>query len=531
MDDGNPTSTGSIGAALRLCDILGICLQLDPPEFYYSRGWGCQGLGASPVICCWTIAVQDINGRVTYITFDLFDDDSPLIIGLDLIRYGISDFVSVQLTLTFKRPTDDHMRCLPIYITSPNSVQARAHVELLFNTSCTLMATGSNFSRPLALAKRLHRFIHAPAHELTRLIRRAGHENPDLEKAISDVGNACEPCARSGPPLPSKKLSLSKVNVAFNQFLQADFMFCQIRGRKHCVLHAVDAATSFYETIIVQSRSAVVMAAALESIWIIRHGAPTRFASDYEFQTTPMRRFLTSHNIYLDERPVRRHNKSGTVERNHLTIKRVLERIQFDESSATDAALMARATFLSNVFSGSRKLSSFEIVKGYTLSILGLPPSLVSADLLEAYKDQAATRALQRLLSSRAPSTIPPSSLPPGTRVFFFFKSSKQCDPIEWRPATVISAEPHLVRVKAPSGRTSSVAYEYIRLRPKTDLASQLMEGSVEDATVLPEGGESKPSPDTLVASGSKDISNTMLASSPALRITDEAPLDIPTPP
>lgn len=100
--------------------------------------------------------------------------------------------------------------------------------------------------------------------------------------------------------------------------------------------------------------------------------------------------------------------------------------------------------------------------------------------MLEAYKDQSATRALQRLLSARAPSSVPSSALPTGTAVLYFYKSTKHCDPIEWRPGIVIKAEDNLVRVKTPSGRTSSVAYEDIRIRPQSDITRFLREGDVE---------------------------------------------------
>lgn len=47
---GAPTSTGSITTEARLCDIFCRPLELYPPSFNYARGWGCEGLGASPVV-------------------------------------------------------------------------------------------------------------------------------------------------------------------------------------------------------------------------------------------------------------------------------------------------------------------------------------------------------------------------------------------------------------------------------------------------------------------------------------------------
>lgn len=109
--------------------------------------------------------------------------------------------------------------------------------------------------------------------------------------------------------------------------------------------------------------------------------------------------------------------------------------------------------------------------------------------MLEAYKEQVGTRAIQRLLSSRTPSSIPPSSLPPGTQVLYFYKSTKKCDPVEWRPGMVIAAETYLVRLKTASGRVLSVTYEGLRLRPYYDIPHVLMEGDMDKAISNPEGG------------------------------------------
>ena len=64
--------------------MLGIELRLEMPSFYYRRGWGNKAaLGAKPGVCSWTLTIADRHGKQTSFTFDLFDDDSPLSIGLD----------------------------------------------------------------------------------------------------------------------------------------------------------------------------------------------------------------------------------------------------------------------------------------------------------------------------------------------------------------------------------------------------------------------------------------------------------------
>ena len=102
----------------------------------------------------------------------------------------------------------------------------------------------------------------------------------------------------------------------------------------------------------------------LEKLWILLHGSPRSFASDVEFDKSPMHSFLLAHGIERKPRPVRRHNKTVIVESKNRTLKSVLERIQFDSSTTDDATLLARATFFSNVFSGSATLRSFERARG-----------------------------------------------------------------------------------------------------------------------------------------------------------------------
>lgn len=145
-------------------------------------------------------------------------------------------------------------------------------------------------------------------------------------------------------------MSLTHVCQAFNQELQADFAICEIRGTKYVVLHGVDTGTSSSESPFASTRSAEAMAQGLEVIWPLRHGAPVAFSGDSEFITRPMRSFLSAHSIELHPRPVRRHYKTGIIERKHLTLKPIFERIQFENTTASDATILSCATFLSNTF-------------------------------------------------------------------------------------------------------------------------------------------------------------------------------------
>lgn len=111
--------------------------------------------------------------------------------------------------------------------------------------------------------------------------------------------------------------------------------------------------------------------------------------------------------------------------------------------------------------------------------MIGLPQTAISEELMEVFRDQTATRALQRLISARTPSTIPPSLLQVGIPVLYFHKRSKHTDPTELREGIVSKPEAHFVRIKSNKNCTITVAHEDLRIRPSSLLTRQLMENNL----------------------------------------------------
>lgn len=177
-----------------------------------------------------------------------------------------------------------------------------------------------------------------------------------------------------------------------------------------------------------------------------------------------------------------RHNKTGIVERKNATIKAILSKLNNESSEASVETLVRRAAFLSNLFSGNRVLSSFELVRGYRPSIVGLPSNLVTQELLDARKEQTPTRKSQRLLQSRAHHSHHPDLFNSGDSVWVFNKTSKQNEAAEWIKATVITAHAHYLEVRRSNRRPPMrVAYEDVRFAPRGNLATELMSCSLED--------------------------------------------------
>lgn len=153
------------------------------------------------------------------------------------------------------------------------------NVNVTLLTTTALLATTTELPRPLSLAKLLHRFSPALTHDYFCITKRAGFINAELHTEIEYVGSDFLACARSGLLLPSRKISISKVHPAFNEMVQANLIICQVRGRRHVVLHIFDVARRTSK----RSQCLICLQCLwrpIERVWIIRHCAQRSFASD-----------------------------------------------------------------------------------------------------------------------------------------------------------------------------------------------------------------------------------------------------------
>lgn len=138
--------------------------------------------------------------------------------------------------------------------------------------------------------------------------------------------------------------------------------------------------------------------------------------------------------------------------------------------------MVDRAAFFSNMFSGNMALSSFQLVRGYSPSVMGIPKTIVTEDILQAHKEQVAARTLQILMNTRAPNALGQDMFKPGDAVWVFYKSTKQDEKVECLLATVVIAEEHfLVAKNAERGRLMRVAYEDVHIAPRSDLTKELL--------------------------------------------------------
>lgn len=94
------------------------------------------------------------------------------------------------------------------------------------------------------------------------------------------------------------------------------------------------------------------------------------------------------------------------TETNHRTFNAIFDFLQHIATTSSESILVSIATFLSNIFSGSCALSTFELGRAYKSSMLGVGAEIIPSELIEAHEYQEAIRDLQILLKSGNPRLL-----------------------------------------------------------------------------------------------------------------------------
>lgn len=103
-------------SASHLCDMMGIKFAVSPPEEVYYQGWGQDCAQPKIVKCTWELATTDSESKPVTIKFDLTDGDSPLILGINFLRYADTFNRQDPRVIRFKRPGEESMRTMFTYI-------------------------------------------------------------------------------------------------------------------------------------------------------------------------------------------------------------------------------------------------------------------------------------------------------------------------------------------------------------------------------------------------------------------------------
>lgn len=509
FDNGSPRSFGGILSAAKLADALGVELIVAPPDQELYHAWGPAGSEPSLVIGVFTLVVRDVAGKPCAFRFELIDGDAPLLVGEDVQSRGVLHNLDRHPHFVYRPPGSQSVYVFEQYAGSDIHGDRRRFLSVVQDPGRVLSAyarAGKSFSLhsvrlaeadPRKLAVRLHHFSHATVDEMRRIVQRAGIYQPEMEQYFTQVVDACTTCPKTGSPLAGtsvRKVSFRRVlSEDFGREVQMDYLYFDARGTQHCYLHIVDADTSFGELIRAESRDLSSAADSLERHWIYVHGAPRSVGADPEFGRQPFLSRIAAHGVEFSVRPARRHNTVGIVERRNRQIKILVQRLvsgDDDLGSHTSLdVLLARANFLANLFTGSGLASSFERVRGYSPSLLGMPSSWLPDSILRAHRSLVAARALSRMLRSRAHHTLPPSALSPGTAIHAYVRHKNK---MAWREHAVVSAEPHVVRARAAGttrGPISQLSYHDVRLVPQHPLAAEFIAAALASPVAQRQGG------------------------------------------
>lgn len=471
MDSGAPSSIGGTVSAAALCEALGIELILIPPKEFFIHGWGPKMLDPKPICCSWELPVQKVDGSTRSFLFHLLHGDDPLVIGDDVTKSATVDNINNLLSIceedgsystfhTYHTEGEGRRRLSVL----PPPLQYSTE-SLSRNLSSYFSLKAVHFAKlgPRRMAARLHDYSHATFEEMKRICGMAGILDHPLKLALEEKVASCDTCCRTGRPKNARTVSITHIGSSFNQSVQVDFFFPKIRGQTRILLHMRDRATGYSEVEAVPTRDLLDATVSFDRTWISRHGAPISVSGDQEFNRQPFKDLLEKHSCAFEIRPSRRHNKVGSVERKNAILRLILERISKFSPELTVSSTIARSNFLSNLFSGSKLLSSFEQVRGYTPGICGLPNRTVPTDLIDAHKERMASRALHRLFSSKSPKLLTAKALPQGTKIYALLKSGS------WEPLVVSEALQHyIIARRNAKGAPLHVAYEDIRIAPSS---------------------------------------------------------------
>lgn len=89
---------------------------------------------------------------------------------------------------------------------------------------------------------------------------------------------------------------------------------------------------------------------------------------------------------------------------------------------------------------------------------------------------------IERIMRSKSSGTIRPNKLKEGSKVLDFYLSSRQNEPNEGVPATVISMDTHIVHFRRrEKGPPMTFSHNVIRIMPTEALKDELLEKETGD--------------------------------------------------
>lgn len=164
---------------------------------------------------------------------------------MDVAKYANTNNMENNKLMEFQRPQDKEIRKMFTYIQKDMNEDERMWLKIVpHKGSCVKSMMANIKKRPeLNIVKKVHLFTHGNRDELSQLFTEAGMMTPKIDKAIRKVTLSCNPCATSGRPANTRKISLGHVNQKFNIEIQTDLLTIKTDNRKYELINILDLGT------------------------------------------------------------------------------------------------------------------------------------------------------------------------------------------------------------------------------------------------------------------------------------------------
>lgn len=233
----------------------------------------------------------------------------------------------------------------------------------------------------------------------------------------------------------------------------------------------VDTETAFSVACSTSNRNIENVRMLFELYWINVYGASKTISGDPQFINDKFKEALVYFKISLEERPARRHNKLGAVERKNAILWLFIQRLVLDSKHTQRAStsksenisatrLIFRAAHPSNILYGSREVSRFELARGYTPSILELSQTPLSKQILKAHQEQAQEEACKHFKMLGRHVHWIEKTFPEAPQ----YTSSVEGQSLELGRLDLIR-KPRLIQLFSPRKKTTQMRQKELRMR------------------------------------------------------------------
>lgn len=217
-----------------MINALGIDKTLSPPQSDYRHGWGANYADIKPFIATRYLRVDHSECGSTTIPFNILDGYSLLTIGLGFKKFANTVNSGPAPFISFRRRGHQSDHHFPVYISKDRQGNGRLRLELvpyLNSTVCSLMCNVKKHpSRNIV--EKIHRFSYASSGEMQKFLPEARLAGSEVEKEIQAIYDSCLSCALSGRPFNRRKVSISHINEAFDENIQAYFTVIYVQKHK-----------------------------------------------------------------------------------------------------------------------------------------------------------------------------------------------------------------------------------------------------------------------------------------------------------